>query len=238
MTPEALTALIDATWPAASFDHVGPWTIRKDASGGSRVSAATARGTAGADDIETAEAAMRAQGRAPLFMLREGEEVLDFALASRGYRIKDPVTLYVAPVGMLAVQPPPATCFEAWPPVASQSEIWAEGGIGPARIAIMDRVRSPKTSILGRSDDTPAGTLFVALDDRTAMVHALEIPARFRRRGLGRLMMQGAAIWARDAGADSIAVLVTAANTAANALYSSLGMASAAGYHYRMHPEA
>lgn len=238
MTPKALTALIDATWPATRFSTVGPWTIREGAGGGSRVSAATARDVAADAEIETAEAAMRALGQTPLFMLREDEEPLDRALEARGYQVKDPVTLYTTPARSLAVQPPPVTCFEVWPPVASQLEIWAKGGIGRERIAIMDRAKGPKTTLLGRLDDTPAGTLFVALHDDVAMVHAVEIAPAFRRRGLGRFMMQGAATWARDNNAQTLAVLVTKANTGANALYSSLGMSAAAGYHYRIHPEA
>ncbi|HKL70902.1 GNAT family N-acetyltransferase [Salibaculum sp.] len=237
MTPAALTDLIDATWPAAYLRRDGPWTIRAGKGGGSRVSAATAHTPPSPDDIPTAEAAMRALGQVPLFMLRDGEEVLDAALAERGYGVKDPVTLYAAPVAQLALQPPPITCFRVWPPLAAQREIWAAGGIGPERIAIMDRAGTPKTTILGRCDDTPAGTLFVALHGRAAMVHAIEIPTRFRRRGMARLMVQGAAVWSQEAKAKTLAVLVTKANIAANALYSSLGMRAAAGYHYRIHPE-
>ena len=181
---------------------------------------------------------MRALGQAPLFMMRPGEATLDAGLAARGYRVKDPVTLHTAPVADLAGSLPPVTCFRVWPPLAVQRDIWAAGGIGPDRCAVMARVAGPKTTILVRSDDSPAGTLFVARRAETAMVHAVAVPPRFRRRGMARSMMQGAAVWSQEAGAQDLAVLVTTANAAANALYASLGMRAAAGYHYRIHPQA
>ena len=51
--------LIDATWPAAAFRQVGPWTIRTGGGGGSRVSAATALGPVQADAWAMAEQAMQ-----------------------------------------------------------------------------------------------------------------------------------------------------------------------------------
>lgn len=239
MKARALTALIDATWPAAGFTSAGGFVIREGGGAGSRVSAASADVPGDTGDLDAAEAAMRGLGQIPLFMVRTGEEALDTALAARGYAVKDPVTLYSAPVEALATErPPPVTSFEVWPPLAIQVELWAAGGIGPARLAVMTRVEGPKTSLLGRLDDTPAGCAFVACAGETAMLHALEIAPRFRRRGLGSHLMHGSAFWARDTGATTLSVLVTRANTAGNALYSGLGMVAAAGYHYRIHPEA
>lgn len=239
MTPDQITALIDATWPAASHTEIGPWTIREGKGAGSRVSAATARQPARADELPLAVDAMRDLGQTPIFMVRSGEASLDTLLAGRGYIIKDPVTVYTAPITAIATnRPPRLTCFEVYPPLAVQEEIWAAGGVGPARLAVMHRAPGPRTTILGRMDDTPAGTLFVAIHDGTAMVHAVETAARFRRKGLARHMMRAAAFWARDNGAQTLALLVTDANQGANALYSSLGMHAAAGYHYRIHPEA
>lgn len=236
MTPDALTALVDATWPAAGYATAGGFVIRRGEGGGSRVSAASACDRA--IDIEAAEAAMRALGQVPLFVIRAGEAALDTALEAQGYAIKDPVTLWSAPVGQLATQrPPPVTSFEVWPPLAIQHELWAAGGIGPQRLAIMARVTGPRTTLLGRLDDTPAGCAFVACDGPLAMLHALEVAPRFRRRGLARHLMRAAAFWARDAGADTLSVLVTRANSGGNALYQTLGMTGETGYHYRIHPD-
>jgi GNAT superfamily N-acetyltransferase len=233
----ALFAALEATWPAASVRRLGPWTIREGLGGGSRVSAATAEGDAADADIPRAEAAMRALGQAPLFMLRSGEDALDACLAARDYALRDPVIAWAAPVATLAAEAlPPVTAFEVWPPLAVQVELWAEGGIGPARIAVMERVAVPKTALLGRLGDRPAGTAFVAAAGPVAMVHAIEVTAAARRRGLGRWLMRAAAHWAAGQGADHLALVATRRNTAANGLYASLGMAAVTEYHYRALP--
>jgi GNAT superfamily N-acetyltransferase len=238
MTPEALTSLIDATWPAKSLREVNGWVIREGAGGGSRVSAATATLDANLEEHPRAASAMRELGQTPLFMVRAGEEKLDVLLERDGYVIKDPVTYYTAPTDLLATQRPPAvTCFQVWPPLAAQAERWAAGGIDPARLAIRERARGSKTTVLGRLNDTPAGSAFAAIHNGTAMFHAIETAAAFRRQGLGRHMLAALAFWAKDQGADTVALLVTRANDGANALYTTLGMTPVGGYHYRIKPE-
>ena len=230
-----LLAAMEATWPPAARAEVGRWTIREGRGGGKRVSAATARGPVGADDIAEAEGAMRALGQASLVMIREGEAALDALLAVRGYAVVDPTDAFAAPLAALDLPAPPRlTAIPAWPPLAIQRELWAQGGIGPARLAVMERAPHPKTSLLARIDDRAAGTAFVALHDGLAMVHALEIHPRFRRQGLGRQVMAGAIHWARAQGAGDLGLLVTKANAAAQALYASLGLARVGQYHYRM----
>ncbi|WP_068116262.1 GNAT family N-acetyltransferase [Tropicimonas marinistellae] len=228
----ALFAAIDATWPAASIESVPGWTIRRGDGGGNRVSAATAADTSA--DIKTMEAVQTALGQRPLVMVRPGETGLDARLEAAGYRVKDPVVLLVAPAAMLAQAPPPVSTFHvAWPPVQIQYEIWQEGGIGPARWAVMDRVANPRTALLGRVNDRPAGTAFAAIHDGIAMVHAVEVCPDLRRLGTARHMMQAAAIWAVAQRAPWLAVLVTRANAPARALYASLGLEPVEEYHYR-----
>ena len=229
--------LLDATWPAAACHHVGPWTIRDGQGGGSRVSAATATRPVRAEERLLAEQAMQDLGQPPLFMIRPGDEGLDAQLAAAGYVIKDPVTAYAAPVvGLADLVLPAKTAFRAWPPLAMQAEIWAAGGIGPARLAIMDRARGPKTSLLGRLQDQPAGCAFVGCHGSQVMLHALEVLPQFRRLGLGRHLLIAAARWAQEQGAETLALVVTRANPGANALYTSLGMGVVGQYHYRIRP--
>lgn len=232
-----LYGVIEATWPAQRTRTLGPITLREGHGGGSRVSAATCSGPASDDDITAATLAMRNMGQDSLFMIRHGEEAFDSQLDNLGYHIKDPVTLYAAPLDDLCAALPPITAFPSWPPLAAQSEVWDQGGIGPRRLAVMDRATAPKTSILGRVGDKPAGTVFVAVHDRIAMLHALEIGAGYRRRGLARHLTIACANWARDAGATHLTLITTKANTAANALYASLGMTVVGHYHYRIKPE-
>ncbi|WP_296422802.1 GNAT family N-acetyltransferase [Yoonia sp.] len=232
--PTTLYAVVDATWPAAAKQTVGPWIIRDGQGGGSRVSAATAARPVTPDAIDMAAGAMRALGQTPLFMIRESDTALDQMLDDAGYVIKDPVTMYAAPVDVIATQRPPAvTTFQVWPPLAVQAEVWAQGGIGPGRISVMDRAPHPKTTLLGRLNDRPAGTVYVGIAQGCAMIHALEIAPGHRRQGLAQHLTRAAAFWGRDHGAEYLTLVTTTANAAANTLYASLGMMVVGHYHYR-----
>ncbi|MGJ8622098.1 MAG: GNAT family N-acetyltransferase [Yoonia sp.] len=233
-----LYSVIDATWPTAQKRSLGPWTLRLDTRGGNRVSAATADGPVSDADIPAAQAAMQEAGQTPLFMLRAGQDDLDQLLAARGYSIKDATNIYAAPIEAIATdRPPPVSTFEVWPPLAAQVEVWAQGGIGQGRLDVMARAKGPKTTILGRTDDTPAGTVYVAIHEGCAMIHALEIAAAHRRKGLARHLTRACAFWAKSAQASYLTLLTTQANAGANALYSSLGMTLVGQYHYRILPE-
>ena len=234
-TKQKIHALIDGTWPASAKRAVGPWMVRIDGLGGNRVSATTAEGPVSDADIPAAEEAMKEVGQTPLFMLRDGDEALDQLLEARGYIARDVTNMYAAPVDMIATQrPPPVTAFVVWPPLATQVEIWKTGGIGEGRLDVMDRALPPKTTLLGRVDDTPAATGFVAMAADCVMIHALEVAQEHRRKGMARHLTRAAAFWAKDQGASYLTLLTTQANTPANALYASLGMTLVGQYHYRI----
>ncbi len=221
-------AALEATWPAAAVRDLGPWRLRDGAGGGKRVSAATAQAPWTEDDIARAEHAMTQ----PLFQIRTEETALDMALAVRGYRLIDPVVVYQAPVAEFDL-PPHMTTFPHWPPLEIAVDLWAEGGIGAARLAVMNRAKGPKVAILARGSDRAAGVAFVALHDTTAMLHALEVTPELRRRGSAQHILLAAAHWAQDMGADSLSLVVTEANMAARNLYASLSMQVVGHYHYR-----
>ncbi len=235
--PSRLRELVDATWPAAGFHRVGPWTLREGRGGGKRVSSASADGPVGEGDIDVAERGLADLGQSPLFMIGAGQDALDRMLGARGYAVVDPVVAWACPVPRLTDIPvPPVTVFSIWEPLAIMRDIWAQGGIGAARQAVMDRVRGPKTGLLARYNNKPGGAAFVAVHDRIAMLHALEILPHQRAQGLGKWMLRGAAFWAANQGADTLSVICTRANTGANALYASLGMEVVGEYHYRHLP--
>ena len=236
MTPPAadLFAALDATWPAAEFRTAGPWQVRVGHGGGKRVSAATATTAVTAADIVLAEAAMRAVGQSPLFMVRAGEDALDQMLAARGYGVIDPVVFYCGPSLALCQPPPPLlSTFPVWPPLEIIKEIWASGGIGPERLAIMDRVTGPATAILARTAGRPAGAAFVAIAGNQAMLHALEVVPALRRQGTAVNILRASAAWAQSHGAAWLTLAVTEANEPARNLYASLGMTIVGHYHYR-----
>lgn len=227
--------VIDATWPAARKFDLGAVTLRQGLGGGSRVSAATVATKASDAELDAAETAMRDMGQDALFMLRPDQEALDARLAERGYQIKDPVWIYACPINPLCTEAlPPVTVLLVWEPLAIMRELWASGGIGPDRVAVMERATGPKIALLGRHKDKPAGAAFVAIHDGVAMLHALEILPFQRRSGMGKWFVRAAALWARDHGAREFSVICTRRNDGANALYTSLGLPRVGQYHYRI----
>lgn len=237
LSAASLYDICAATWPAARTFDRGAWTLRDGQAGGKRVSAATATAAVSAADIADAEAAMREMGQTPLFMIRKGEAALDDLLDGLGYAVVDPVNIYTLPIARLTDVPlPPVTAFCIWEPLAIMREIWATGGIGPARIAVMERAET-KTGILARWQEKPAGTGFAAVEDGVCMVHAVEVLPHQRRMGVAGWIMRAAAFWGQAQGAHTIAVLCVEENTAANRLYEGLGFSVTGRYHYRQHPD-
>ena len=238
MTPpnsDDLFAALDATWPAKSCCETGGWLLREGGGGGKRVSATSPlRPDA---DIAHAEAEMRHRGQSPLFRLGVGDAATDAQLAGQGYRLLDPTLIYLSPVGKLARKPGAVSLFHLWPPLAIMRDIWAEGGIGPARLAVMTRAQGAKTGLIARIDDRAAGVGFCALHQKLAMLHAVEVLPFHRRKGVGELILRGAAHWAQSEGAQWLALAVTETNSPARSLYARLGMEIAARYHYREIPE-
>ena len=238
MAPDAQSIFqtLDATWPSARTIERKGWTLREGKGGGQRVSAATCR-IAGSR-IYDAEQGMVALGQRPLFMIRPEDASLDRALSEREYEVVDPVTIYAVESAEIARAAEPAETIEAWPPLAIQAEIWAEGGVGPARLDVMHRSNCPRTTLLGRLGDRAAATVYVGCSEGIAMLHALETKPVHRRQGVGRRLMHAAAHWASRNGAPWLVLAVVTANAPANALYQSLGMSPVTTYHYRRAKES
>ena len=228
-----LMATIDATWPPAEYLEVGPWLLRRGNGGGQRVSAASTEDQSA--DFALAEQGVRAWGQTPLFRLTPDQALLDARLAEAGYAVKDPVALYAAPVASLADgNDETVQVFRVTSPLAMVDEIWARGGIGPGRRAVMTRPTGPCIALMARADDRPVGVAFVAVDNNIAMIHAIEVRPEHRRKGGGGVLIHGAASFAAEHGAEWLALAVTEANAPARALYERLGIARAGSYHYRI----
>lgn len=234
-TADTLYRVIENTWPPATAKPLGLWIIRDGQNGGKRVSAATSTQPVTLADLPQAEAAMAALNQPALFQIREGDEALDALLASQGYTIIDPVVLYAAPIAPMAETiPDRLTGIAAFPPLAIAAELWAEGGIGAGRLAVMDRAQCTKTTLLGRVGDLPAGVLYMGIDQDCAMVHAVEVAEKFRRQGVANRLMAHAANWAKERGAKFMTLVTTADNAASNRLYQNLSMEAVGHYHYRI----
>lgn len=230
-TQQQYLQALEATWPAAAHQTIGPWTIRQGDGGGKRVSAATVCGAFKIEDIAEAEAAMSDLNQDHLFMIHPGDDLLDQTLAENGYRILDPVSLYACPIRrMVGGADKSVSTHPVWPPGTKLKTLWAAGDIDAGRLRVMQRATGPKTAILVRN----AGCAFVAKYGPIAMIHAIEVSKSERRKGIGINILNAAAHWAQDQGAQIISLAVTDANTAANGLYRKLGMSVVGKYHYRI----
>jgi GNAT superfamily N-acetyltransferase len=230
-----LLAVMDRTWAPAAITSLGPWKLRQGNGGGKRVSAATSDSPVTKADIDLAEAEMRALGQAELFMLRNSADPLDRQLATRGYRIVDPVLMFAAPVEAIAeIETVPLNAIPSDEPLAMMEELWKASGFDAARVNVMRRTLGPKTYLFSRYRDSPAGCAFVAIDENIAMLHALAVTPEFRRDGVARRIMGRAAIWAKQHGARYLSVVTTGENLPARGLFSGIGMQVVGKYHYRM----
>lgn len=233
-TPKSLFAAFEQTWPPRKTIACGPITVREGAGGGRRVSAATVA-PAGASQSELAAAndLMESLGQVPQYQIRPENLTLDSQLAQMGFHKRDPTVILESPVGDLRAIP-----SEGFPPIrvggpmGILEDIWAEGGIGPERLAVMDRVTVPKVYLLARKDDQPLGAAFAAVAGDICFVHALHISEAARRQGLGSQIMRAAADWAAEQGAQTIALAILGANEGGAAFYQKLGMRPFCHYYY------
>lgn len=222
---------VDATWaPFALHEHKG-WLIREGAGGGQRVSAATLLTNTKDAEISSAVTKMQSLGQTPLFMIRNENATLDAQLDALGYSIVDPVVILAAPLDKLLSNPSKQThtvsVLDA--PSASAKKIWTAGGIDQVRLNIMARVMAPKNILKAGN----MGVAFVATHNGIAMVHAVEVLASHRRKGVANTLMYKATQWAKDQNCAWMAVLTVRANIPAKTLYEHSGMIEAAAYHYR-----
>lgn len=237
--PDAKTLIevCEATWPPAARQHLGAWTIRDGKGGGNRVSAATKDWPVTDADLPAAERAMQALGQERLFQIREGDEKLDALLEEHGYMVRDPVNIWAIDVSALTDEPiPTATAYTMWPPLELVREIWADGGIGAARQAVMERADCEKAAMLVRILDHPGGAAYIGLHNGVAMMHALYVLPDQRRKGAAQLLIRAGAKWAQGHGAEVLSLIVTKGNHAANPLYANMGFSHVGDYHYRVRP--
>ena len=109
-----------------------------------------------------------------------------------------------------------ASCPEApaWPAEAWQSFV-DPGQAGSAMERVLFATRS--------SDGEFSGCIAVTLLEQTTELELLLVHPRWRRRGLGRLMMLSWFAWVQQAGVTEAVLEVRASNVAAQTLYRTFG---------------
>jgi len=227
----------DVCWPPIKKLEIGPWTIREGGGGGNRVSATSLNNSNSFldTDIVCAEAAMKALSQPYIFLIGKEERELDFTLETLGYNIVTPSVIYGCDIDRVSnFDIPPITTFNVWPPLEIMKKIWIEGGVSESRLSVMERSKGEKTTILGRVSNVVAGCAFVSIYSGISMVHSVLVHPNFRRKGLGRYMLNESAKWASGRGSSYIALQVTEQNNEARSLYKNLGMEVKGSYHYRV----
>lgn len=234
---QRLLAAMDTTWRAAERVMLGDWVIRRGLGGGQRVSSIWAKGEPGLPldaALEHAVGIQRGWGEAPLVQVAPEATALDAALAERGWEMRDRSILMAAEIDRLAaVGTGGLMVVHVTTPLAVLDELWEAEGIGAARRAVIARTPEPKICLMLRADDRPAAAAFVGLDGTLAMLHALVVAKRFRRRGVGQATVAAAAQWAVRQRASHLGLAVGAHNQAAVALYRRMEFAEPGVYHYR-----
>ena len=234
MTPDpAIARAFEATWPAAEYADTGALRTGRGLGAGGRVSSTIALAPDWSDaDLDAAEQVHRGWDQPAMFRLPDSDRRLAGTLTARGYRPRTPTAIMAAACAALQGDVPALTVFALWPPIEIQRQLWASGHIVPARQAVMERVRGPRMSFLGQLDDRAAASAFAAIEGDVAMIHAIEVTPRFRRRGMAGWLIRAAAQWAAENGAARLGLAVSRANAGARLAYDRFGFREVGAYSY------
>ncbi len=229
------------TWPGLGHAFVDGWVLRQAGGVSRRANSAwPLHAPAGPldDRLSATERFFEAAGLDPVVRVTAlAEPTLDAALAARGYRFEDPSLVRMAPLDQMAAPANPGSVA-----LSDEAGAWLEahaviGGLTPDEqitdAAIHRALAAPRCYAHRRIDGEPAACAFAALDRGMAMIYAVQVSPRHRRRGLATDVLLALFAWARDAGAATALLQVQGDNTGALALYSRLGFRTVYGYHYR-----
>jgi GNAT superfamily N-acetyltransferase len=229
----------EATWPPVEVRDVAGWRVRLGGEGAGR--RATSAEWAGPGDpaagVEAVLAAYREAGRTPRFQVWSHQPKAERALEAAGLGVEQDCDALVRdlasdwPRGDLETR-----AVMVRTRVALLDEIWARGGMTPARQAVFERAAGPRAAFLGRVGQRPAGAVGVSLDGEVAVTQALWVEPQARRSGLGSTLMAAIAAFAAGHGARVLAHAVEHGNEAALAFYARHGFARIGGYRYRAAP--
>ncbi len=238
---------LNHAWPSLEEIRGKDWTARFGAGLTRRNNSANPhRADARLDeaDILACEAAfdrwgLRRTFRLPSF-LAPG---IDRTLEQAGYaREGETVTLF-APIDGLPDAFDPRTRIEPLPGAAWLAAKVEFSGLTPEESVTWRQVAGRLTvpaGFAGLSEDGALASLaYGAIDDGLLCVEAVVTDPARRGRGLGRSMLASLIAWGRGLGATGVCLQVQADNTAALALYASLGLGCELyRYHYRRVPTA
>ena len=229
---------LEDTWPPEQVIYFENWTIRISDGAGKRASAISLEGPWEETSFRKLKDLLRKLGKSEIFIIYQSGSLFEKELIKLNYQVFDKSCIFeISVTELIKSKPPPVSMFSIWPPLHIQKELWNSNGIGLQRQFVMNRASQLKTSILGRWNDNPVASAFIAKSGNMAFLHALVVDQNFRRQGVARALMRHAGQWAEKHNCAKLMVVTTEANAAATSLYTSLEFQLVNKYHYRI-PEA
>lgn len=261
-----LESLMDAAWPALESSTADGWVLRSaggvtqransiwpvvaaanaaDAASAAGPAAATAEVAAA---LRAAESWYAARRQPVIFQLTRRVEnaALETFLDARGYsRQSETIIMTAAPhlPGSANAAPAPPGLRVDVADAASDEwlDLWwrVDGRGGAAEKDVARRILAGATSLYATARNDAGevvGTGRLTIVDGRAGVYGMATHPDFRRQGVAAAVLSELQRQATAGGATAVWLMVTAANTGAQALYEAAGFAEAGRYHYRQAP--
>lgn len=240
----ALEEVAAAGWPAPQQRWLGRWLLRAADGWTGRANSVLPLGDPGRPLDEALAEVTRwyaDQGLPARFVIpRPARELLDGALAGRGWTAYNPTQVRTADLEVLLRDwPEPAlpVTVEAGPSAEWLGLYHYRGGSGLPPVARRILTASPSAGYaVLRDGGRPVAIARGSVDAGWVGVTAVEVAADRRREGLGTAVMRGVLGWAAGRGATDVYLQVAEENAGALGLYDRLGISRHHGYHYRLAP--
>ncbi len=223
-----------ATWSADEVTEIDGWTVRANGGFTRRANTATCTGPASTsrETGRVIEAWLTARGAS--FGVRvtplAPTDVVAGVESSWGLRPMDETPVMTAPIG----SPKVADGVEVVDPTGERFIdliVALNGrpeGSADTRRRIIERALPAAAGVV--VDDVGVG--FVAICESTGFLYSLAVAESHRRRGLGRAITEAGMAWAKNRGADVMALQVVGTNEPALELYRSMEFTEQYRYFY------
>lgn len=236
----ALDRLADRGWPAIEREGLEGWTLRAASGVTNRPNSVLTSGPV--DDlgaaVDAAERWYAARSLPAVFQVSPASSPeLGGVLSERGYREHSQTDILVADRETVAAAPATAAPVRiADHPDDAWLDTWwsVDGRGGAAERAAAARILRGGPALYAAHGDpaAPDAVARLAVVDRWGGLFAVATRPSARRRGLARALVQALATASAEHGVDGLWLQVLAGNTAAHALYASLGFRPASRYAY------
>jgi ribosomal protein S18 acetylase RimI-like enzyme len=238
-------------WPAATVQLVDGWLLRHTPAVARRRSnsalpppgAASGNAARRARVLDLVERFYARHDQASVVQVSPVElhDRLDRELAARGYRRQAPTVVLTTPIRRLPVPGPTTptlamsvadTATPGW--LVAWNAIEARPDAAATNRLVLARIGPRAGYLTATHDNDVLGVGMVVVDRGWAGLFCMATRPQDRRRGVATAMLQHAAGWAADQGADQLYLQVEEHNLPAVRLYSRLGFWPSHRYHYRV----